>query len=69
MFITVKGVEHKFDLFGAVSNVKVNIKKTKAEIQMNSASTPSHFPVLLKCEGKINELKAKKYAELDKIGE
>lgn len=69
LYITVKGEEHKFDLFGPVANPTVAIKRTKAEVSMKSTGTPAHFPVLLKAEGRINEMKQKKYAELDKIGE
>ena len=69
MYLTLRGVEHKFDLYGPVADLQLAIKKTKAELRMSSVGTQAQFPVLLKCEGRINEMKQRKYAELDKIGE
>lgn len=68
LYITVRGDEHKFDLYGPVADPKVAVRKVKAEVTVTSTSVPSHFPVLLKAEGRINEAKQRKYAELDKIG-
>ncbi|CAL6064225.1 Sgt1-like_protein [Hexamita inflata] len=69
LYLTLRGEEHHFDLYGTVKDLSVTLKKTKAEIRMISTGTPAHFPVLLKCEGRINAAKEKKYKELDKIGE
>ena len=65
LLVTLRGKEYRFELFEAASAVQLNLKRTKAEIQL---TVSQHFPFLLKAESRINDFKQRKYQLMDQLG-
>ena len=65
LLVKLHNKEYRFELFGAVHALSLNLKRTKAELLL---AVSQHFPFLLKAESRINDFKQKKYQLMDQLG-